>query len=410
VTKLLPGFLLLAFLLIPGVCLSAEAITAVSVTGLKRTLPRVAEYPLKKFIGQDGMAIDFNDVHAAILGMGILEPLSIGVEINPDGNGMILTVHVREKWAFLLLPLFSTDFSTVWSAGLDIMDNNAFGLNDKFVVTGTYGNTAWFASALYRYTPEREQFPGWHVMGMYGRKNERDTDQHGRVLRKFGQDTIMGGLGIQYPITGLLSASASVYLEHQSIREYEDSPNDPGERGLSGRISPALELSRTKWDGYLLLQQRAKLDYTFTLLTKAIPQHTVSLRGVYEYSILPGFKAGIRGGIRYTPDAPPGLESSASSVLVDILPGSFSARHYAGAAVGLEQYLFKFSQGTVAVLASYQTVYSYGPILAHEFDHGVSGGINFYLSRIAIPAMGFSVSYNVAKKELQYGLNMGASF
>ncbi|GHV74967.1 hypothetical protein AGMMS49940_22690 [Spirochaetia bacterium] len=258
----------------------------------------MAEYPLKKFIGQDGMAIDFNDVHAAILGMGILEPLSIGVGRSPDGNGMILTVHVQEKWAFLPLPLLNTDFSTFWSAGLAIMDNNAFGLNDKFVVEGTYGNTAWFASALYQYTPEREHFPGWYVMGMYGRQNEQDTDQHGRVLRKYGQDTIRGGLGIQYPITGLLSTSTSIYLEHQSLREFEDSPNDPGERGLSGRINPALEIGRNKWDGYLQSQQRAKLGYTFTLLSKADPAdihplHTVSLRGVYEYSILPGFKAGL---------------------------------------------------------------------------------------------------------------------
>jgi hypothetical protein len=140
------------------------------------------------------------------------------------------------------------------------------------------------------------------------------------------------------------------------------------------------------------------------------PLHTVSLRGVYERSILPGFKAGIRGGMRYSPGAPPIFDSSASSVLIDILPGTFSAQNYLGAALGFEKYLYKFSQGTLAFLASYQAVYSYGPLLEHQFDHGVSGALNFYLSRIAIPTMGIGVFYNVAKNEFMVGYNIGASF
>ncbi|GHV77559.1 hypothetical protein AGMMS49942_23800 [Spirochaetia bacterium] len=410
--------LLLFLLLIPGVYLSAQTITAVSVTGLKRTKPHVAEYPLQKFIGREGMSVDFNDVHAAILDTGILEPLSIGVGRRADGDGMILTVQVREKWAFLPLPLFKTDFDTVWSAGLGIMDNNAFGLNDKFVLAGAYGNTAWFATAMYQYTPERNHFPGWNVMGRYGRENERDTDQHKRILRKFEQDTITGGLGIQYPVTDLLTVSAAFSLQQRIIRKRDDSPNDPGEGTLAGRITPSLELRRSNWDGYLLRERRAKLDYTLTL-PDMHPFHTVSLRGVYEMSILPGFKAGLRGGIRYSPDAPPIFESPASSVIIDILPGTFSAQHYAGAALGLEKFIYKISkvpkvlgplQGTIAIFASYQTVYSYGPLLEHQFDHGISGALNLYLSRVAIPTIGIGVFYNVAKNEFMVGYNMGVSF
>ncbi|GHU60712.1 hypothetical protein FACS189445_0790 [Spirochaetia bacterium] len=414
-TKLLPRLLLLTLLLIPGIGLHAQVITAVSVTGLKRTKPHVAEYPLKKFIRQDGMRIDFNEVHAAIAGTGILEPISIGVGVAPDGDGMILTVEVREKWAFLPLPLFSTDFNTIWSGGLGIMDNNVFGLNDKFIVVGTYGNTGWFASVMYQYTPEREHFPGWNIMGMYGRQSVKDADQHKRSLRKYDQDIIMGGLGIQYPVTELFTASTAVSLQQRSIQERDDSLNAPENDTLAVRINPSLEISRSNWDGYLLSQRRAKLDYTFMPAlaagsAEADLLHTLSLRGSYEKSIIPGFKAGIRGGIRYNPKANPIIESSAAAVLIDILPGTFSAQNYAGAAAGLEKYLFKFSQGTLAVLASYQAVYSYGPLLEHQFDHGVSGALNLYLSRIAIPAAGFGVSYNVAKNEFAFGFNMGASF
>jgi hypothetical protein len=140
------------------------------------------------------------------------------------------------------------------------------------------------------------------------------------------------------------------------------------------------------------------------------PLHTLSARGNYELSIVPGFKAGLRGGIHYAPRSLPILESSASAVDITILPNSFSAQNFAGASLGFEKYLYKFSQGTLAFLASYQTVYSYGPILGNQFDHGASASVNFYLSRIAIPALGFGVSYNVAKGEYVGVFSIGMSF
>ncbi|MDR1596445.1 MAG: hypothetical protein LBR99_01945 [Treponema sp.] len=411
-------FLLVILLLLLGFHLQAQhvtkfpaqVITAVSVTGLTRTKPHVAEYPLKKFIGQDGMGIDFNDVYAAIAGTGILEPLSIGIEETPDRDGMILTVAVREKWAFFPIPVFFADSNGTLGGGAVLMDANAFGLNDKFIAAGTYSNSGWFASLIYQNTPDREHSLGWNIMGTYGRQTQRDTDQHKTNLRKYGQDIIIGGMGIKYPVTDVFTVSTSLSFSRRSIRESEDSLLPPEKGILAVEINPALELNRSHWDGYLLSQRSAKLDYAFMPVINAVPLHTLSLRGNYEIPVVPGFKAGFRGGIRYSPGAPPLLESSASSVGFSIFPSTFSAQHYAGAALGFEKYLYKFSQGTMAFLTSYQTVYSYGPILEHEFDHGVTGALNLYLSRIAIPAMGIGVSYNVAAGEFAFSFNMGTSF
>ncbi|MDR2738518.1 MAG: hypothetical protein LBB68_01615 [Treponema sp.] len=356
------------------------------------------------------MSIDFNDVYAAIVGTGILEPLSIGVEETPDRDGMVLTVNVREKWAFFPIPVFFADSNGTLGGGGALMDANAFGLNDKFIVAGTYSTSGWFTSLIYQNTPERKHSPGWNIMGMYGRQSHRDTDQHKTNLRKYEQDIILGGMGIQYPITDLFTVSTSLSFSRRSIRESEDSLLSPEKGILAGGINPAFELNRSHWDGYLLSQRRAKLDYTFMPVMDAVPLHTLSLQGNYETSVIPGFKAGFHGRIRYSPEAPPFLESSASSVGFNILPSTFSAQHYAGATLGFEKYLYKFSQGTMAFLISYQTVYSYGPILEHEFDHGVTGALNLYLSRIAIPAMGIGVSYNVAADEFTVSFNMGTSF
>jgi hypothetical protein len=409
-TKLPCRSVLVVFFLFSGALLHAQTITGVSVRGIKRTRPHVAEYPLQKFIGQDGMLLDFNEVHAAIVGTGILEPLSIGVEPAPDRDGLILVVDVREKWAFFPFPVFFADSSGNIQGGGAFMDANAFGLNDTFIAAGLYGSSGWLASVIYQYTPERKRLPGWSVMGMYGRLNQQDTDQHKRELRNYDQETILGNLGIQYPATEYLTLSVSSSLLRRSVSDGDHPLEVPDRDIFAGSVNPSLEIRRNHWDGFLLAQRRASLDYTLMLPADHSSLHAISARANYELSLVPGFKAGIRGGIHYAPNTLPLLESSAAVVNIAILPSSFSAQNFAAASLGFEKYLYKFSQGTLAFLVSYQAVYSYGPILGDQFDHGVSGAVNFYLSRIAIPALGLGVSFNAAKGEYAGVFSVGMTF
>ncbi|MDR2660204.1 MAG: hypothetical protein LBC27_09520, partial [Spirochaetaceae bacterium] len=77
---------------------------------------------------------------------------------------------------------------------------------------------------------------------------------------------------------------------------------------------------------------------------------------------------------------------------------------------GLEKYLFKISAGALSALISYQAVFSEGPILGSRFDHGVAGSIVFYLSKLAIPAMGLGLTYNVPEQYFQFSFSIGVGF
>jgi hypothetical protein len=134
------------------------------------------------------------------------------------------------------------------------------------------------------------------------------------------------------------------------------------------------------------------------------------LRGAYQQPIVPGFKFNLSGGLLCQPGVPPLFEGSPHSASVDILPNSFSARYYAGMSLGLEKYLFKIKAGTLSAQAAYQAVFSEGPILGSRFDHGVAGSVVFYLSRLAVPAMGLGLTYNVVAKYLQFSFSMGMRF
>jgi hypothetical protein len=112
----------------------------------------------------------------------------------------------------------------------------------------------------------------------------------------------------------------------------------------------------------------------------------------------------------YEPDAGPLFESGPGSARVNILPNAFSAQHYMGFSLGLEKYLFKFFFGTLSLLTSWQMVYSYGPILEAQFDQGVAASMSLYLSKVAIPAMGAGVAYNITHQKFQFSFSMGMSF
>lgn len=385
-------------------------VSGVFVAGLKRTKPHVAEQPLRKFIGMDAGSVNTEDVYAAILATGILTPVEVFFEDDPGAAGKTLIAVVEEKWTFFPLPIVIASQDT-GSFGLALMDSNAFGLNDKLILAGVYSLTgSWTATAMYMATPDREHGIGWRIMGFYSDQNRADTDQKKDVIRRFSVSSAGGGLGLDYSFNSFLSAGISAGVQNHMLRETPDPVRMP-ERGLLVLgIVPSLSARRTEWDGYFLSEQGVSVNYTFNAVLDAPPFHSVSLGGNFAKSIIPGFRADIKAGVAYAPEAPALAESSPSAAKVDILPSAFSARNYAGISAGLEKYLFKFGFGTLSVAAAYQAVWSQGPILGHQFDHGPAGGVRLYLSRLALPAMGLGAAYNVRADLFQGTFTIGMSF
>jgi hypothetical protein len=117
----------------------------------------------------------------------------------------------------------------------------------------------------------------------------------------------------------------------------------------------------------------------------------------------------LKSGAVWKSSTDPLYEGGPSSAQVDILPGDFAARNYAGLSAGLEKYIVSFRWGTLSVLGSWQLVFSQGLISGDEFDHGPSAGIRLYLSRIAIPAVGFGAAYNMNSGLFQLTFSIGMS-
>ena len=381
-------------------------ITGVSISGLGRTRLSTAERPLRRFIGLEANQIDPDEVSAAIMATGILEPVAVEVE------GQTLAVEVRERWSIFPVPVLMGGTGGL-SGGLAFFDANAFGLNDQFFLAGFYHANGWIATVGYMRSSRGGRSPGWSGMAVYTRGERHDRDQNSEVLRRFDLDTISLHAGLHFPLledSDLFSASALFSYNDRRPRHRDNALEGPDRNLRMFGVSGEFAIRRNTWDGYFLSQEAASVRYTFQTDFGGTFINAVYLRGVWERTLIPGFRYKVRTGIAFRPQAPVLFESPPGVAQVAILPREFSAINYTGLSAGLEKRLFRFTAGTISLSASYQVVYSYGSILGNSVDHGYLALLTFYLNRVAIPAVGLGVAHNVHRNYFQGFFNFGMSF
>lgn len=383
-------------------------ITSVSASGLKRTKVQVAEKALRRFIGKDAASLDLDQVRACIIDTGILEPLSVDVLDDSGGKGKILSVQVREKWAIFPVPIFFADSSGI-AAGGAFYDGNAFGMNHQMAIAGLYQTGGMVFTGFYMVPAADTGSFGWNLIFLYTQEKRRDSDERGNALRRFNTVSITAQSGLQYRFSETITAGFNFAYLGRMLRHTESPRLAPS----SGEniLRPGVEISarRSNWDGYLLSEENISLGYDFGWGLDSASFQSIRLRGTYEKSLLPGFRINSRIGALYSPDAPVLFETGPESAQINILPRSFSARNYAGLSLGLEKFLFRFPFGTLSLLGAWQMVQSQGPLFGSKnvFDYGVLGSMFFYLSRLAIPAVGIGAAYNIPAHFFQFSFMIG---
>jgi outer membrane protein assembly factor BamA len=384
-------------------------INSIEIIGLSRTKPHIAMQPLEKFRGMERTTFDENEIIAEIkVHSRTLEPIS--AELIEDEDNLILRVTVKEKWAIFPIPLINTG-SSGYNVGLGILDTNAFGLGDMAALGGTYGTFGWSVLGMYNHPQKRTMLPGWNIRFMYGHQEKEAVDRDEKLHRRYSAEELRISLGLNYLFNDLITGSFFISFADQTLRDIDNAVNPPETGATVIAFSPGISLSQSSWDGFFTSEKSISLRYSYNYAISGSSYHHLELQGNYDQPLfpafVPGFRLNIKSGGVWNSSTDPIFEEGPRRSQVNILPKYFSAIHYAGFSTGLEKHLYKFRWGTISVLGAWQGVFSYGPISDFEFNHGPAGGLNFYLSRLALPVIGGNIAYNMNSGLVQFNFNFG---
>jgi len=402
-------FIIIMFLitLITAALYSQDIITSIEVTGLKRTQPHIVMYQLERFKGKDAAAFDQNEVIAVIKTLGVLEPVSVELEVSD--NEIVLCVTVEEKWSLFPFPFFYAG-SGETNYGLFLLDANAFGLLDNAIIGGAYSSNGWSAMAMYNHTPDRNGALGFTAVFLYMHQKKEDVDRTEKIIRAYSGSRLFASLGINYDFTDFFACSASLYYSDFSLNKNDLMINPPESGARFIGFTPRFSFNDSSWDGYFLSVRNISLEYSYNFALLGLSYHQIGYRGNYEKALIPGFRLNIKSaGVLWKSSSDPLLEEGPVKAQVNILPKNYSALYYFGFYAGLEKYIVKFNWGTLSVQGSWQCVFSGNKINCLYFDHGPSGGMVFYLSRLALPAIGANIAYNMVSELFQFSFSIGMS-
>jgi len=316
---------------------------------------------------------------------------------------------VEEKWTIFPLPIIFAGSGEI-NFGIFFVDLNAFGQRDMAVLGGAYGSYGWTAIAMYNHTPNRQGVPGWAGVFMYGRNDKEYVDRYGEIQRIYSTDRLLFSLGINYEFIENVKGSFGISFSDIILRESDHLFNPPENGDILFGFRPGFSYSSSIWDGFLLSQKSFSLDYCFYMMISGSPFHQIDYRASYEQPIIPGFRFMARSAGTWKSTLDPLFEDGPQKAQVNILPRNYSSMNYFGASAGLEKYLYKNNWGTLSANGSWQCVFSFIEVSDIEFDHGPSVGMLFYLSRVALPAVGTNLAYNLVSGIYQFSFSIGMSF
>jgi len=389
---------------------SEERISRIVVAGNERTHASAILELAEISEGERLADVDCEKVKQNLLLSGIFSDVSLSAIIDKSG-GVVVTIEVKDKWTLIPVPSGSYG-SGGWSAGLDIVEFNLFGLRKTLVVGGSDSNLG--LSGTIAYIDPR--FLGADVTlqayASYARASEEATYMNDSDFADFVTTTGSGGFALAYP------SDKTLYVQPRFTVRY---------RGLSEGDAEKYDL---RTDDLVLVPGVDAIydDERFTTYHKSGPSasftylHGFGLSGGPQYDSVSGqadlkldtFGDGLAecGFVGSYGSECFMLQSALSGVGYRTLPqGSSYAADSAALYASLDLPFVK-AKWAVMTLGAFYEGGAYATGLEGQsiaFFHGPGLSYRLYLHNIALPAAGIDMAYNIPAGLPVFSVNVGVS-
>jgi len=331
----------------------------------------------------------------------------------PDGSGQIrLRVQLEEKWTLIPIPLGGATSGGNLYGGLLLFESNLFGWNKKFYGGAFWGNNG--LQGMFGYIDPRFLGTSQSLILRFGIGTEIVASRtvEGSLLRRFEKTKLDAGGDLTFPLGKGFGIGVGVqFREHQLEDDYDSRLNPPDNVRFAGPaftfryqdlfFGPVLVygiLSSLRYERAFDLQGTDFYD-SFTLQAQGyLPiwgEHRMGLR-------VQGFK-----GL----GVPPILENRVSGRFLKTIGDDVFSNTILMGQLIFEGIPIHFRWGAPTFVLYYESgVFrdeSPTPENPYYLAHGPGAGFRIYLSKVAIPAFGFDVTYSVSTRQVYGFVNVG---
>ena len=396
---------------------SSLIVSKINFIGLKKTRNSYIQSKVSKFTGKSIAETDIHALETAIQLEDLFDDIQISTEQTSETEAQV-TVFVKEKITFVPLP-FAMYSSSGFVAGGLVMDTNAFGQKDMFMLGGFFSNTSKTAMASFTKQSKTKGVPTISLFVIGSKSSPEWENLDDDIILKYDAFSFNANLKLSEKLSEHFSFSNGYGFKYLSTDDASGYAGFSPESITAGSVFIGLDYSKSDWNGVFMSTNSVSIlaevgftnsddkDYRFPLrfsfaVGEQHPIFTKRLRMYQHYSGFYGRKNHL-SDFRGRGDG---------SVL--ILPGDFATEKIIGGNAGLEVAIAKFNWGMISLYSDYQVVFTQDFDIFdegdYEFHHGPNGGAKIYLAKIAFPALAMGVSYNVRKNYWQFAAAMGMSF
>lgn len=388
-------------------------VTRINFTGLKKTRKSYIEGKLEKFLGDSVAETDMHGLETALQLEGLFDDIKISFERLSDTEAA-LSVSVKEKITFIPLPFAMYSDSSMLAGGV-VMDTNAFGRKDMFMVGAFFSANAKTGMAAFAKNAGESGIPGFSAFFSGSSSTPEINNMAEDVVLKYDAIYFNGGFSVIEKIGEYFTFSHGFSFKSVETDEISDFVGLAPESVKIASTSLSFGYSKSDWNGVFMSTNSASLSAEVGLTDS----ESGDLRYPKSFSFSIGeqhplFFSRLRFYLKlaghYGKNTHISTWASQSAGAVNILPSDFSTERIIGGNAGLEFAVTKLSWGMISIYGDYQLLYAKDFDKDYEFEYGPYGGMRFYLAKIAFPALAMGLAYNVPERTWRFSAAMGMSF
>lgn len=383
-------------------------IEEITFTGLKRT----REATVRAIISPIAAGAPFSDeteeqIIQKLREAGIFNP-EIGVKSRIEAGAAYLEVHVEDKWTLFPIPIMSYSGTDSWLAGIMGVESNFLGMQ-KVLGLGLFTGSDRSSFTSF-YTDPR--FLGSEVGLRFGigagRGTTGDVDVEEATIREYENEGSRFTLGLMRPFGDYLTLSLGAGYETFTIVN-RDAALAPPENTRAVTLSAGGRWKSLIYDIPYARGLEIEAEYERASGIDATDDFSKA-EGDFSYGFYPWSKHLLKLDLQAGwGDMPAGSQFrlGGRSGSATLPMGKIAAVEYLNGVASYNLPIRRFPAATLSGKGFFEAGVFASDLIDSTLYYGPGFGCELFLNKIALPALGFSVGWNLETGLPQFSLSMG---